>query len=144
MTRTSAGCSSFDLHHHLQQQFLSSREPFPVLTCSHWCGAACTALNSTLCYSLATYCTHKRYGFQRTADCIAKCTQAPASFSLQLKLHTITGVCSGRHRSPLCFSPPPSLYLSFKKGEELSPQCCSRTPSSSAAEGTLKLSVRED
>lgn len=113
---TSAGCSSFDLHyhHHLQQQrqFLSSGEPFTVLTGSHWCGAAFPALSSTGCYSLATYCTHKQYG-----DCIAKCTQCTSVlFSSAQAAHNHWSVCSCRHRSPLCFSPPPSLYLSFKKG----------------------------
>lgn len=115
---TSPGCSSFDLHHHLQQppQFLSSREPFAVLTGGHWCGAAFTALNSTVCCSLATYCTHQRYRFQHTADCISKCTQAPASFSLQHKPHTITGVFARVDIAHLCASVLLRVFISPPKG----------------------------
>lgn len=96
--------------------FLPSREPFYSI--NWWRGAAFTALNGTVCCSLVARCTHKRDGFRRTADRIAKCTQTPASpvFSSAPAAHDRWSVCACSRRSPLRFSPPPSLYHSLERG----------------------------
>lgn len=109
-------------HHHNRQQpqFLSSREPFTVLTGSHWCGAAFTAPNSTVCCSLATHCTHKRHGVSAGCRPHRKVHTGTGVFffslsPLQHTLHTTTGVFAhGDIAHLLRFSPPPSLYPSSK------------------------------
>lgn len=85
----------------------------------------CSPEQSASPWPLTAPTSDTAFGAQQTA--LQSVHRRRRPFSPRRRVHPVTGVfCSCGHRSPLRFSPRPGL--------DRSPQCCNRTPSSSAAE----------